>query len=216
MPLDHILRIAPHIHIGEWTIAEPLEELLQSYTFTAEEIEQGVPKMHPERLKGYLGVRILAGTMVQGAVFFKDEFGKPHLSVADEYGHKPYISWSHSGQHAAVITNSNAPTGIDVEKIDTRILRIRNKFCNATDMLSCTTEEHLLHHVLLIIWGAKESMYKYYGKKEVDFREHMTVKPFELSTSGTIDGVMHLPAFQKVFKIGYRVYSNRILVWVEN
>lgn len=208
--------MAPHIRIGEWRLEEPLEELLQRYSFTPEELAQGVAGMHPERLRSYLGVRILAGEMVKGATFFKDEFGKPHLSVADEFGHKPYISWSHSGQHAAVITNSNAPTGIDVEKIDTRILRIQNKFCNATDLLSCTAEAHLRHHVLLIIWGAKESMYKYYGKKEVDFREQMTVKPFELNTTGTVEGIMNLPAFQKEFKIGYRVYDNRILVWVEN
>lgn len=209
--MRRIFRVSDEIQLGEWEITETLEDLLQNYTFTEQEQEAEVIKMHPERLKSYLAVRILAQKMIPEAVFIKDEYGKPFVnhSIGNRNIH---LSWSHSGKYAAVLVSSHESAGIDIEKIDSRILRIKDKFCNKTDLSSHKPLNAI--ETLLVIWGAKESMYKFYGKKEVDFKLHMTVRPFIIQESGSILGEMHLPNYQRKFKLNYEIKHDRILVYI--
>ena len=91
-------------------------------------------------------------------------------------------------------------------------MNIQHKFCNKTDELSL----HKSHHVesLLIIWGAKESMYKWYGKKEVDFRKQMTVEPFEISQEGRFSATFHKPELKAEFIMEYQIFEGYVAVWI--
>jgi len=69
---------------------------------------------------------------------------------------------------------------------------------------------------LLIYWASKETLYKVYGLKEVDFIEHLTIKPFVKQESGTIIGDIKMPTFSASFQLNYQVMSEYVLVYILN
>ena len=206
MPLDRLMFPLPGKKIAFWKITEDAEMLLQMYNPTAEEIVflQG---LHESKRLHFLSSRLLLRTLFPEGKLTKDEVGKPHFEEGS-----PHLSISHSGNFAAAIIDENGPTGIDIETQGPKILRIEDKFCNAEDK-SNIRKTHL-SVCLLIIWGAKESLYKWYGKKEVDFKKHMTVGPFETGDSGRFSASFHKPGTQQDFIMEYAVFDGHVAVWI--
>lgn len=104
----------------------------------------------------------------------KDEFNKPHLHVDDQ---EWFISITHSFEMAAVLISRDGKVAVDLERMDERINRVKNKFCSGPELVfaeSCGSEARCL----ALIWAAKETMYKWYGKKELDFKKNLHVHPF--------------------------------------
>lgn len=138
----------------------------------------------------------------------KDDKGKPHLfpAVAD-------ISISHSGQLATLYISEAGPCGIDLEMVGDKVLRIEGKFCSdeERDCLDRVAHRESLH----LIWGAKEALYKLYGKKEVDFRSQLFIEPFEPALQGHLFGLTRLPGLEQRFRLGYRFMDAYCLVWTE-
>jgi hypothetical protein len=133
-----------------------------------------------------------------------DEKGKPHL--ANDPRH---ISLSHSHDKLAIIVNENEPTGIDIELIRNKVLRIRHKFLSESELAETADDVEKL----LVYWAAKETLYKIYGLKEVDFIANLFVKPFNKHNLGTIIGEISLPDLKKTFELNYQFIDNYILVY---
>ena len=87
-----------------------------------------------------------------------DENGKPHLSNDSKH-----ISITHSHDKIAIIINDDEKTGIDIELIRDKVLKIKHKFLSESELENAEDDPEKL----LIYWGAKESLYKIYGLKEV-------------------------------------------------
>jgi 4'-phosphopantetheinyl transferase EntD len=138
----------------------------------------------------------------------KDDKGKPHLSPA-----RADISVSHSGQLAALYVSETGPCGIDLELVADKVLRIERKFCSEDESGSLDRVSH--REALHLIWGAKEALYKLYGRKEVDFRTQLFIEPFEPSDSGHLFGHTRLPGLRQRFRLGYRFMDGYCLVWTE-
>jgi hypothetical protein len=97
-----------------------------------------------------------------------DEFGKPYLKGVDRY-----ISVSHSELWCAAMV-SDAPCGVDIQLYSDTVRRIANRFLTPSDLSEAS------HHpnptaFLHVLWGAKECLYKAYGKKKLGFREHIFI-----------------------------------------
>ncbi|HRF40821.1 MAG TPA: 4'-phosphopantetheinyl transferase superfamily protein, partial [Saprospiraceae bacterium] len=93
-----------------------------------------------------------------------------------------------------------------------KIERLAPRFLNETEMACITTDHKLLH--LHLFWGAKESLYKAYGRKELDFREHIPIAPFIPNPAGgTCSGRVCKDDFEADFDIRYAV-SEGDFVWV--
>ncbi|MBT8233574.1 MAG: 4'-phosphopantetheinyl transferase superfamily protein [Saprospiraceae bacterium] len=100
----------------------------------------------------------------------KDEYGKPFIKDSNLN-----ISISHSNNRAAVII-SDKLVGIDIQKQEEKIDRIFHKFISEEEQSKIETQHTKSSYH--IFWGAKEAMYKGWGKKELDFKTHMHVYPF--------------------------------------
>ena len=155
--------------VGVWNIKEDESYFLDNLRLhPAEQAELG-------RIKGrkrveWLAVRhllhIMSGRSIR-AICLKDEFGKPYLQDSSAY-----ISMSHSNQMAAVIAGQ-VPVGIDVQYRVDRIDRIAHKFIGPQELdLFPQWQVPQMH----LIWGAKECLYKAYGRKKLDFRSHIIIE----------------------------------------
>jgi len=101
----------------------------------------------------------------------KDNFGKPILKSSN-----CHISISHSKNKAAAII-SNTPVGIDIQKKEDKIYRIHKKFISEQEITQL--DQNNIESAYHIFWGAKECMYKAWGKKELEFKKHMHIYPFK-------------------------------------
>lgn len=136
-----------------------------------------------------------------------DDKGKPYLAEDNRH-----ISISHSHDKLAIIINEQESTGIDVELIRDKVLKIKHKFLSDSELKDANDNVEKL----LIYWAAKETLYKIYGLKEVDFIEHLFVKPFTKHNLGTIIGIITLPNVNETFHLNYQLLDDYVLVYALN
>lgn len=131
--------------------------------------------------------------------------GKPELR--EENCH---VSISHSHDKLVIICNSAEATGVDVELIRDKVLKIKDKFLSPQELIEADNNVEKL----IIYWAAKESLYKLYGLKEVEFIKHLHVHPFELKTKGRLIGEINLESFRKKFNLHYEKLEDYMLVYI--
>ena len=93
-----------------------------------------------------------------------------------------------------------------------KVLKIKHKFLSQSELSDSNDNVEKL----LIYWAAKETLYKIYGLKEVDFIEHLFVKPFTKHNLGTIIGEIKLPNFTESFDLNYQILEDYVLVYALN
>src|SRR6202008_4298331 len=128
-----------------------------------------------------------------------DDKGKPHLTDRSKH-----ISISHSHDKLAIIANAKEATGIDIELIRDKVLRIRHKYLSENELQDTGSDIEKL----LIYWAAKETLYKIYGLKEVDFIANLFISPFPKQKLGTIIGKIMMPDFNEEFELNYEISDN--------
>ena len=173
MPLIFNKDIQHNTSVGVWHINESPEFFIQALQL--DENEQAyLDTMKSHRRKEWLTSRYLADQLCGGACrikIIKDDHGKPNLE--DKTHH---ISISHSRDRVAVI-RSDVPVGIDIQHEEEKIVRIHQKFIHPEEINRI--DQNAIIPSYHIFWGAKESMYKAYGKRALDFRQHMHIYPFK-------------------------------------
>ncbi|EMY81129.1 hypothetical protein pgond44_07820 [Psychroflexus gondwanensis ACAM 44] len=161
-----------------WKIEESLKSLEEGVELTdycRERYDGMKSQIHK---KGFMSIRHLLKEF--GYSDFDLDYdikGKPHLKD----GYK--ISITHSFEFTAVIV-SNKKVGIDIEKQRDKIKLIAPKFTPIEEYEALGDTEDLVRK-LTIVWGAKESLYKLYGKKGLLFLHDIFVNDFEISAKKT-------------------------------
>jgi len=158
--------------ISIWKIEETKEELFSLIDERIRDEKMLSSRLHSNRIIEKLASRALLSTQliaskINYAKLEKDEYGKPYL-VNCMYK----MSISHSGNYAALILSENNFTGIDVEINFEKAFRIRKKFMNSKELESTGQDSKKA----TLIWSAKESIYKAYGKKGLLFSEDMLIE----------------------------------------
>ncbi|TXF87066.1 4'-phosphopantetheinyl transferase superfamily protein [Neolewinella aurantiaca] len=193
---------------GLWHITET-EEWLRNNVELSEAETVAIGQIKGEgRRREFLAARILLHHMsgrARRGELFKDESGKPHLR--DSLFH---VSISHTTDYAAAIAHPN-PCGVDVQRIVPRIRRLANKFVGAGEKLQLIPEFELLQ--LHLIWSAKEAMYKAFGRRKIDFKQHLFVD-FGAFNANTTTGTAFLKKgkAEMLFDLEFRIYDNFVLV----
>lgn len=163
----------PPGRLGIWAIEESEDWFLNRLELHSEEERQLRAIKGEGRRLEFLAVRLLLHRLsdrAQRGVLIKDEYGKPRLEDSDYQ-----ISLSHTGGMSAAYAHPKA-CGVDVQRLVSKIHRIGPKFINVQEskLLHTEDEQRLLVEQHLI-WSAKEAMYKAYGRKQIDFKAHLTV-----------------------------------------
>lgn len=137
----------------------------------------------------------------------KDAFSKPFFP---EHHHLA-CSLSHShGIVGALLSNDPAlahksEIGCDIQVIVEKMARLAPKFLRPEEAAFIQqypeNERLVLQH---IFWTAKESLYKAYGLKELDFRAHLSIEPFEWDGSqGQGQGWVKKNDFSQAFHLQF-------------
>ena len=209
MPIVWSKNLAEKGKIAIWEISESEEELYNMLQLDEKE-QQHFQTLSLARQKQWLGSRVLLRTLLQTEQPIElniDEHRKPFLN------NFPFeISISHANHMAAVIIYEGKKVGIDIEKISERILKIKNKFLSTEELkfISSTNELEQLH----VCWGAKESLFKLYGKGSLPFIDGIKINAFEYSKTGQVAASIAIPAYHANFNVQYLKHEEFMLTWV--
>ena len=183
MPLYKTIRVNDFTKVFVWKIEESLEDLSHGIDLTElskKRVETMKSVLHQQ---GFMSIRqLLKHAGYVDADVYYDTYGKPHLKD------KNYLSISHSFTFTAIIISEKIPVGIDIEKQRDKIVKIAHKFTPVEEYNTIANHEALVSK-LTIVWGAKESLYKIYGKKKLRFIHHIYIEDFlftDTKTTGVI------------------------------
>lgn len=133
-----------------------------------------------------------------------DDLGKPYLLGVDKH-----ISISHSDLWCAAMV-SDHPCGVDVQVYSDTVRRIADRFLTPDDLLVVeNAEDDLL--VLHLLWGAKECLYKAYGKRKLGFREHLFISEISLEHENALGEIIY-EDIHLFYDINFKLLSE--VAWV--
>jgi len=210
MPLLKMESLGPYTQFGVWKIEETKEDLKEQVELDPAEEDQYASFKSEVRKKQWLSYRILLKEMLSPDPPFLeyDANGKPRLRNSGLF-----LSISHSGDYSAVITSKTCPVGIDIERLKDRIYRIKDKFLTVEEDQKIGETNRL--EKLYVAWGAKEALYKIYGRPEVDFQRDLFIDSFDYlcGRKGQFSARMNTPEGPEKFNIFYERISDYMLVY---
>lgn len=205
MPLYSVNNFCNNTILALWKITEASQDLSVLLGNSIEDL-QSINKKH----KHWLASRLLLKEIFpqKRIRLEKDEFNKPHLFVDGKPFH---ISITHSHDFAAIIVSDKQAVSIDLERIDERVERVSSKFINDEERRFFL--EMVDVKMLTVVWSAKETLYKLYGKKELDFKAHLTIKPFTMNDK-IISGIIYKNDFLKEVKMELEIVEDCVMTYV--
>ncbi|OCK43273.1 4-phosphopantetheinyl transferase [Tenacibaculum soleae] len=185
MPVHKTLTVNETTKVLIWKIEESFEDLADGITLTQRSSDRLNNMKSDLHRRGFLSVRHLLNKVgYTDADLVYDEFGKPHLKDGK------FISITHSFTFSGIIISDDKPVGIDIEKQRDKILKIAHKFTPIEAYKSIANHDALVSK-LTIVWGAKESLYKIYGKKKLLFLNHIYIEDFSFETNETTGKILY-------------------------
>lgn len=185
-----------------------LDVLKKQVVLTPSELDKLNSIQYERRKREFLGVRKLV----------QQQFGKHEQIVYTTTG-KPMlkesgycISISHSGDYEVVLVHPNAEVGVDIQIKTPKILKILKRFANQTEFTLAEGDVWKS----LVIWCAKEALFKWYSHGDVDFREELEVAPFELKDHGELKALVKKSNPAKELTLNYEKLEDAMLVYTVN
>lgn len=202
--------IAKDTLLGIWHIAESADWFRSQLMLNEKEKELIDAIKHPQRKLHWLSSRVLIRTLMQTNRFIhleSDLNGKPVIR-----NFPVELSLSHSADLSALLLSKKFKVGIDIEQMDHKVLRIQHKFVSEKELQWVSEEERV--EQLYAIWCAKEAMYKLYGQKKLDFRQHLFVERFDYADSGLINGKILKGDYSLELKVRYERLGEYMTAYV--
>lgn len=172
---------------------------LKEYLLSPEELET-VHTLSPRKQSEWIASRELlyqvAGLPERTQCLY-DDFGKPYLKNSDAY-----ISISHSELWCAAMI-SDSPCGVDIQVYNDTVRRIAPRFLTAEEQEIAAGSQHPVSG-LHVLWGAKECLYKAYGKRKLGFREHLFIRHLDF-ISGKGWGEISYEGLHLPYEIHFRL-----------
>jgi 4'-phosphopantetheinyl transferase len=199
MPVIYNKDVDDHTILAVWKIEEGEEELLSGLQLKKHELDFLDTLSPGKRLLQWLSTRFLLRTLLNTSEYIDcrmDEHGKPYLANSS-YS----ISLSHSYDYAAVMIGREKGVGVDIELIKPKIHRIQQKFLSPLELAQPGIKDNT--QALYVCWCVKEAVYKWYGKKGLQFRKHIHIQPFGLKDRGSLSVIVDLPEGTQTLTVCY-------------
>lgn len=210
MPLIEKTELAGETKIGIWKLEEDADYFISKLKLSKEEKRTLDKLLSGKRYLQWLGSRVLIKELLETDEYVElmsDEQGKPVFQTLPYY-----LSITHSDEYAGVIISKEFQVGIDIEKIHPKIERIAHRFMNIEDMDTLSFEYEV--EQMYVYWCAKEALYKLYGKRQLNFKNHIFIEPFDYMHYGQIKGKIIKDAFNKSYAIAYEKLNDYMMAYV--
>lgn len=224
MPLVYQQNINLTTKLGVWHIGETEEFFLLKVPLQRE-------ITHPHKRLQHLAARYLLKELYP-------EFPYALIRIADTK--KPFLeneayhfSISHCGHYAAVIVSTSSRVGVDVEMITAKVHKVKHKFLSEQELQMITNImdkelagagsgddifnfqfSNISDQLTTVAWSVKESMFKWQGSSEVDFKEHLQIQNI---LSGENEGIAHCKYLKDTsidLQVHYLLFNNNCISWV--
>jgi 4'-phosphopantetheinyl transferase len=210
MPLIFNSEIANQkVKLGIWELQESVDALLLLASLSKNDEERFCELRHESRKKQWLASRII----------LQELSGNPKLSVSYEKTGRPiindgihHVSISHTVNFVSVILGKSTKVGIDIEYIHPRILKVAHKFVSQAEENFLKNHKNL-QESLVLIWSAKEALFKLNGKTDMDFRKNILIKPFDIQDDGVLFGIVQKENISHEHKLYYKRIADHMLVY---
>jgi phosphopantetheinyl transferase len=220
MPLFYQQHINQHTKLAIWKIEESEEFFSQTVP-----LQRDIT--HPHKRLQHLAARYLLR-------FLFPDFPYEEILIADT--RKPYLeneayhfSISHCGDYAAAIVSKNERVGIDIEMPSEKIFRIAHKFTSdeeihqvrSTKYEAQTNEKQETRNekpetVLTLIWCAKETMFKWYGLGNVDFKTMLRTNFTTINEEGISAASITINETEIPIDIHYKMFNKIFLTFLHH
>lgn len=195
--------------IGMWRIEEDIRTLLGMVYLDSFDKKKYRSFKSTSRKLEFLSVRaLLAELLGKEARIVYNKNNKPFIKDGSFF-----ISISHSHNLTAIMCSKTERVGIDIEYMRSNIGRIAFKFINKKEYI--TNNNLFKKYQLYVHWCAKEALYKICDKDGITIKSSLTIKPFEVKTSGIIKGSVITKKLNEDFDLYYTKFNNYTLVWTK-
>lgn len=191
--------------LGVWHIEEP-ESFFREHTGLASAISH--PRKKLQHLAGRFLLKELEPSLSLHAIRTGPS-GKP--LTEDSVFH---FSLSHCGYYVAAILSPQGNVGIDIEKVQRRILTLRQKFLTAEEELLMLENIPNEAEAFTFGWAVKEALYKWNGEGLVDFREHMRIEGVQCRDGGWQASCRFLKNGNEKINASASLFAGHVLAYV--
>lgn len=212
MPLLFKYHPSSQSQIALWQVKESSSELRDKLVVKDEFDGQLASISLESRKAEKLAVRLLLQQLLgfEQSKLFYNSFGRPMLKAPEK------IAISHSKGMVGVFLHKKVPVGLDIEHLRGLALRLYSKFGSdkekaIIDQLDDMAEKEWM---ACLLWSAKETLYKWYGRKKVSFKENLLVDlPKAMKPNGRIDCRLRIKNFDESVALYYLRFGNNILTY---
>jgi phosphopantetheinyl transferase len=190
-----------------WEITEDYDTLYSMVDLATVEKNKLDSFKNISRKVEWLSVRALVKNMLgkDTRILYNAE-NKPFVK-----GNTHQISISHSNMLTAVLISKDKRVGIDLEFMSGKISKVADKFINERESITENPEMRKYH--MYLHWCAKEALYKILDKQDINFRDGLTITPFDPDEHGFMKGTVMNGNGLESIELEYLQHDNYALVW---
>ena len=195
-------------HWAVWKVGETVEDLLSMLPHAGNYRQKAAHFSSVHRRLEWCAVRVLLYAMLgeEKEILYRST-GKPYLADASWA-----LSISHTKGYVAVILGRpDEEVGIDIEQYGERVHNVSARFMRTDEQSAWYKGTDTWG--LLLHWSAKETMFKCLDADGVDFREHLRIFPFDVSSEGAFEAVEYRTKACRKFLIRYCLYPDFVLTY---
>lgn len=214
MPYIQLNTNFPGVSLGLWQVEEEEIFFLTRLKLYENEWKRLSRISHPQKRLEWLSSRLCMKELLkisntQRVEALNSHNGKPYLS---NNSHR--ISFSHSNKFSAAIASQQTEVGIDIEYLlRKRNIETRFLFMNEEELAGFHANQS--KELFLLMWSAKETIYKIFGERGTSFKNHihLYINDLEEKSNGKLSAVVHKDGFEKRYEIHYSISSEYLLTY---
>jgi len=204
--IDHQFKSGHHLWVCN--TKDDIDVLKHQVILTESESKRLNEIQYSRRKREFLAVRKLVQDQFgNNERIIYSETGKPMLK---ESGYR--ISISHSGDYESVLVHPTLEVGIDIQVYTPKVLKILKRFASPEEFLHADGDAWKC----LVYWSAKEALFKWYAKGNVDFKEDLFVESFEMLDKGDLNAYVKKTDPYSKLLLRYEKLTDAMLVYTAN
>lgn len=194
--------------IGVWELKETADDLLKICKLNLSDTARLETFKAEKRRKEFLASRLLLQTLLPQCpeIIYQEKSRKPSLKNSSLN-----ISISHSADLAAIILSEKS-IGIDIEQLSRNIDKVVTRFANPSEItfIEKSNDPQL---VKILLWSAKEAIFKCSGIQGVQFNEQINIVPFDYTAQQHFCGSLNYSSGKFYYDLFFRIIKNNVLVY---